>query len=307
MAGFIQNFLLQYCLPDSYESHARRYFDPVAEALAAQQTQMSRPLFIGLNGCQGSGKTTLASYLLAWFSAHNLNAISISLDDFYYGKSQRSALARTVHPLLATRGVPGTHDTELARTVLSKLANGETGIRIPAFNKAQDDRVPESEWRVTQQAMDVVLIEGWCWGATPQHEDELKTPVNAMEANDDEAGIWRRYVNECLATQYPVLHQFMDVWLMLKAPSFDCVYQWRLEQEQKLVGALSEAEAKKASGVMSPDQISRFIQYYQRLTEHLLVHLPNSSDVVWALDSNRGIESMVFSEAFSSLIKDGVS
>ena len=34
----------------------------------------------------------------------------LSIDDFYLSKAKRKRLAASVHPLLAIRGVPGTHD-----------------------------------------------------------------------------------------------------------------------------------------------------------------------------------------------------
>jgi len=49
----------------------------------------------------------LATYL---FSILGDGVEVLSLDDFYLGHAARLQLARDIHPLLATRGVPGTHD-----------------------------------------------------------------------------------------------------------------------------------------------------------------------------------------------------
>ena len=42
----------------------------------------------------------------------NIDPLCISLDDYYLTKKQRNYLSKRIHPLLETRGVPGTHATE---------------------------------------------------------------------------------------------------------------------------------------------------------------------------------------------------
>ena len=64
----------------------------------------------------------------------------------------------------------------------------------------------------------------------------------------------------------------------------DCVYRWRLEQEQKL-GKVSDGE-----GVMDSGQVARFIQHYQRLTEHCLKTLPDRVNHLYRLDEGRTVE-----------------
>jgi D-glycerate 3-kinase len=78
----------------------------------------------------------------------------------------------------------------------------------------------------------------------------------------------------------------MDFWLALQAPSFDCVYQWRLEQEQKL---RDKKIGLPHSKVMSPAEVLNFTQYFQRLTVQGSNTLSNSADVVFHLDITRHI------------------
>ena len=79
---------------------------------------------MGLSGCQGSGKSTLVKAIAHVLEdVHHVNAVVLSLDDFYLTKAERELLARTVHPLFATRGVPGTHDLDLLRQTLSEGRN----------------------------------------------------------------------------------------------------------------------------------------------------------------------------------------
>ncbi len=319
MVDFVQRFLTEQQLPSSYRQSIDTFFTPVATHIQNAQRKLARPYFVGINGCQGSGKTTLAAYLTAWFEQQNLNAISISLDDFYYSKQHREQLADNVHPLLKTRGVPGTHDMALAKSVLSKLARGESRFLIPKFNKATDDLEPQDEWvsinapvmnapvmnaLSVRAPVDIVVIEGWCWGANHQPVSQLAEPVNALESEQDPYCEWRHYVNESLLKRYEPLYPMMDAWLMLKAPSFDCVHQWRLEQEQKLMSKLTSTEetlSTGTSGVMSAEDISVFIQHYQRLTEHVLTELPSRADVVWQLNRDREIEAVKTKKAFTSI------
>ena len=117
----MDQFLIRHELPASYRESARKHLEPlIADVLARQIRQ--RPLIVGMNGCQGSGKTTLADYLRVVLQAeHQLRVVSISLDDFYLRKKSRGTLAAKIHPLLKTRGVPGTHDISLALSTLAAL------------------------------------------------------------------------------------------------------------------------------------------------------------------------------------------
>jgi len=296
---FYQDFLEQHKLPDSYADNARKNFEPVAKRILELQKETRRPFFVALNGCQGSGKSTLADYLVQYFNAQGRAAIAISLDDFYLTKSERQALAASVHPLFETRGVPGTHDVALMQAVLTALAEQRVPVSVPRFNKAVDDRFADEDWSVVEQPMDIVILEGWFWGARHQSEEDLEASVNELESESDAEGIWRNYVNEVLRTQYEPIYLQMDCWLMLQAPSFDCVYQWRLEQEQKLLKKLQSENHSDRSGVMSEAQVARFIQFYQRITEQLLLTLPEDADVVWQLMSDRSIQLGNYKNAFA--------
>ena len=118
----------------------------------------------------------------------------------------------------------------------------------------------------------------------------MQKPVNDLEAREDSDEIWRHYVNQQISEHYEPVYEDIDLWIMLQAPSFDCIYQWRLEQEQKLADDLSQAKGQVAGDrVMSARQIARFIQHYQRLTEHTLEQLPGKVHYLFRLDRERRI------------------
>ena len=283
-------FLTRHALPPAYADVATQWFLPLADAVAHRQRDATHTRVIGIHGCQGSGKTTLADWLAGyWQDVKGLRVASVSIDDFYLTRDERADLAESVHPLFRTRGVPGTHDITLANRVIDGLCQThEEPVYIPRFDKAQDDRRPESEWEAVSPPIDCVLLEGWCLGVPPQSAEDLVDPVNTLEATEDPDAVWRNHVNQSLATVYPSLFRRVDEWVMLQAPSFDCVYRWRLEQEQKLATA-----SPTGKQVMNQAQIQRFIQHYQRLTEHALKTLPARVQHLYVLGQKREILSYV--------------
>ncbi|MDR0780477.1 MAG: hypothetical protein LBF16_07245 [Pseudomonadales bacterium] len=216
----LEDFIAHEGLPASYRDTVRQWFLPLAEQVLRQVAQRRRTLIVGVSGCQGSGKSTLAGVLVLLLKhLLGLRCIALSLDDFYLTHAQRQSLGATVHPLLATRGVPGTHDVELALRTLRALREGGE-VRIPRFDKALDDRVPSAQWLCVLAPLDVVVLEGWCLGIGPEEAAALQTPLNALEAQEDAQGVWRRYVNAQLQGPYAVLYALVEFLVLLQAPDF---------------------------------------------------------------------------------------
>lgn len=283
--ALIQPFIRAHKLPEAYVETAEKWFFPLVEALVLHQKEASRPLVIGVNGAQGSGKTTLADLLVFLLQQrYPVNAVSLSIDDFYLTRSERIALAQSVHPLFETRGVPGTHDLTLAMSTLNALVQGKP-VAIPRFNKATDDRYDESKWYQCDKPVDFIILEGWCVGAMHQSYNQLQQAINTLEEQEDADLVWRGYINQQLFQPYAQLFKMIDQWVMLKAPHFDCIYHWRLEQEQKL----REQHITHDAQGMSDELIRRFILFYQRFTEHMLETLPAKVNYLFELDEQRQI------------------
>ena len=281
-------FIDRHRLAPEYLCSAHIWLNPLAEALILHQKGAGRPVLVGINGSQGSGKSTACDYLREQMEIEGgVRVAVLSLDDFYLTRSDRELLAETVHPLFATRGVPGTHDMALLSDTLDGLlapAGGDT-VSIPRFDKALDDRRPPEAWDRVAAGVDLVLLEGWCLGARPQSREALARPVNALERDEDPDGRWRGYVNDVIARDFLPLYRRVDQWVMYRAPSFECVYRWRLEQEQKLAARVAGGPSR----IMSSEQVARFVQYYQRLTEHCLTQLPPRVHYLYELDEQRRI------------------
>lgn len=284
---YLSDFIERERLPHSYPETIGQWFRPLATSLAAKAKEENKALIVGINGCQGSGKSTLSAALVEILQhEQGLSSIAISLDDFYLTKAERQRLDLQVHPLLSSRGVPGTHDIALASQTIDQLLQKQSPTLIPRFNKAIDDRHLEENWTQVNEPIDIIILEGWCLGSQPQNFLELIEPINSLEREDDKDGIWRHFVNTELQ-KYQTLFSKVDQWIMLKAPDFSCVYQWRLEQEEKL--KLKSKNSNKTDGIMSPEEIKRFIQHFQRITEHTLEEMPARVDYLFELDHQRNI------------------
>lgn len=273
---------------------------PLAAWLVERQRGQQKPLVIGINGAQGAGKSTLFNLLeVIMEEGFGLRVIGFSIDDLYKTRAEREELARQVHPLMQTRGVPGTHDVELGIELLESLlhAGPDTLTKIPVFDKSIDDRCPATVWQEWLGPVDVIVFEGWCVGAQAQTEEELATPVNQLEANEDPDATWRRYVNDQLAGPYQRLFDHLDLLLMLKVPSMRAVYEWRAQQEEKLAERVryiyDTQQPTSHLRIMNPSEIRRFIAHYERLTCALLADLPTRADICLDLNENHKVSDIV--------------
>jgi D-glycerate 3-kinase len=243
-------------------------------------------LILGINGAQGSGKSTLCDFLqLVLTEAYGFRVAGFSIDDIYKTRAERERLAREVHPLLLTRGVPGTHDTDLGLETLCALksARTDTLTPLPAFDKARDDRKPVAEWPVFRGRPDIVIFEGWCVGARPQSDEALVPAVNELEKNEDSDCTWRRYVNDRLKSEYAVLFGELNRLIMLKVPGMDSVFAWRSLQERKLA---EKTDPNDRHRLMDAAALRRFIMHYERLTRHTLDEMPGRADLTLYLDEH---------------------
>ncbi|MET0225442.1 MAG: kinase [Dokdonella sp.] len=258
------------------------------DALLAKTTAARRTLLAGVSGLQGSGKSTFTAQLAAAARARRIDAEVMSLDDFYLGRRERSLLARSVHPLLATRGVPGTHDIGLLQQTLDALgtASPRRPARVPRFDKGRDTRIAPSRWRRVTRTPALIVLEGWCIGVPAQTAAAVRRPLNALERNEDADARWRSWVNAHLADDYARLWRRLDTLVLLQAPSFAVVSRWRDQQEQAL-------RRRRAPHAMDAAALARFLMHYERLSRHALRELPARADLRLLLDDERRVRRII--------------
>ncbi len=234
---------------NSNEALAGHLIDQYAGRIARSR----RPYVLGLSGLQGSGKSTLARVMKVKAEASGWPTEVLSLDDFYYARSDREDLAQQIHPLLRTRGVPGTHEIELLLSVLSAMPSASVKLPVthPRFDKGRDTRIPPSRWPRIIRAPKLVIVEGW-----------------ARQLRGYQP-LWRKF----------------DALIVLQAPSWDIVRHWRGEQEQDLL-------ARHAPLAMDATAMQRFLAHFERLSRHALATLPALADSVVEYDDERHVTAL---------------
>jgi len=248
------------------------FYVPMAAWVAEHVDE--RTLVLGLNGAQGTGKSTLARLLKVLLERlYGLRVAIVSLDDLYLTAAERARRAESIHPLLATRGVPGTHDVDLGVRTIRALREGKP-LALPRFDKARDDRAPVSSWPRWEGRCDVLIFEGWCVGARAQRPHELEHAVNGFERLEDSSGDWRWYVNRELGGAYQTLFAEIDLLVTMLPPDFARVVEWREAQEARL------RECSQGSETMTPTAVKRFIKHFERLTRFMWDEMPGRADAV---------------------------
>jgi D-glycerate 3-kinase len=288
---WLKSLLNSEALPAEFGPLAVDFYLPLAQSIVSwvqHKENRTNPLVVGINGAQGTGKSTLSKVLaLALEHEHQLSCAIISIDDIYLTHQERVDLSNLVHPLLQTRGVPGTHDISMGIDLITQLKNKKP-VKLPLFDKAVDDRAPLDKWISCDTPVDVILFEGWCVGAVAQMPEDLTDPCNDLEESEDKDAAWRTYANRQLAGPYSELFSLIDRLVMLKAPDFECVYQWRSTQEEKLRRRVVEEDSQGHS-IMNDGQLKKFIMHYERLTQWMFKEMPLRADCVLELDHDHHI------------------
>ena len=269
----------------------KTYLIPLCFWIVNKRFNKSKTLMIGLSGGQGSGKTTISSLISMILKIYfNKKVFKISIDDFYKTRRERYDLSKNKHPLLKTRGVPGTHDIEMLINFFNQLKNSKfKTFLLPKFDKSIDDRCKKNRWYKIKTRPDVVILEGWCVGAKPQNKKQLNRPINILEKKEDISAKWRQYVNFQLKTKYKRLFSQLENIIYLKAPSFNLLRFWRIKQEKKLKKNIKKNVTSKA---MTNKEVLRFMMHYQRITLQMFKDMPNFASVILTLNKFHNIKNI---------------
>jgi D-glycerate 3-kinase len=221
---------------------------------------ITRPLIIGVNGPQGSGKSTLTVALVQVLSEMGFRGLTLSIDDFYLTRKQQIAIASQYpfNPLLQQRGYPGTHDIQLGLEKLAELRKinaTRDGVRIPCYDKSkhqgQGDRLPEAEWTEIRGPLDVVFLEGWMLGFRGVPESVISSNVGVQADPRLNAGLLE--INRLLDS-YQAWYGQLDAFIHLIPLDIKYVIDWRVEAEERM-----KAQGKPG---MSREDITSYIHKF---------------------------------------------
>jgi D-glycerate 3-kinase len=219
------------------------FYSP-AKSWISEQLQIKRekiPL-LGISAPQGTGKSTFANYLVKNLKEEkNINALEISIDDFYLTRDDQLKLAQSsAHPYLQERGYPGTHDMNLMYETLDSLQAGKL-VDIPRYNKSafdgKGDRFPLEKWTRLEHKPDLIILEGWMLGYAP-----LETVSDDMKK-----------INEVLEG-YHRLNRSFDFFIHLHALESHYVLDWRAQAEKE--------RREMGKGAMGQEEIIEYLKLF---------------------------------------------
>ncbi|KAF9196631.1 hypothetical protein BGZ50_008576 [Haplosporangium sp. Z 11] len=273
-----------------------RRFPPGAEHTAL------KPLFVGISGPQGIGKTTITNHLVSTLSGapHNLRVFAFSMDDLYLPFKDQEAI-RQKYPdnkLIEFRGLPGTHDIHLGTDIFRALCeankqalvgtkdlgsghknrrpeNPNITVPIPTYDKSlyagRGDQLPREQWHLAKAPFDVVLFEGWSLGFKSVRDSKQLAKIYQEHSTfpphylSQHSFSSLEMVNRSLEDYEREWYSFLDVFVHLSAPNLATIFKWRAEQEKDLW-------AKKGTGMMEEqvkEFVSRFMPAYEVYLERL--------------------------------------
>lgn len=219
----------------------------------AASAQRAPPLFVAMQGPQGSGKTTVTRSLVQHLNAAGVSVGVLSTDDLYHTHAnlRRVAEENPTNPLLSGRGQPGTHDVELGVELLDQIYNinsedSEAGaaIRLPVFDKSlhngEGDRAQSSDASPTlTPPLDVFILEGWSMGFSPITPAEVEQKRSASPPDSP----LQKYSLESLQQinrnleAYQRWYTRFTAFLQIRPTDLNNVYIWRTQQEHAMKAA----------------------------------------------------------------------
>ena len=235
-------------------------------------------------GSQGAGKSTLAKiFKLVLENAYKKKVMLLSIDDYYLSRKKRIKLSKTIHPLLITRGVPGTHDIVALKNDISNFKKNNFPITTPTFNKLKDDISIKK--KIIKNA-EILLLEGWCCGSPSINKEYLFQNINDLETLLDKNKKWRKYYNSQLKRDYKKVFSLFDQQIYIQPPSFSYILKWRYEQEK------NNALKSRNKDFMNKKDLQKFIQHYEKLTKWMMKTMPAKADILIKIDSNQKIKKV---------------
>ena len=241
----------------------QKYFLPLLKQIISLQRK-NKTVIIGVQGGQGTGKTTLARFMEKVLVNLNYKVHSFSIDDFYKTNRERKLLREKYpgnHFYHIYRGLPGTHRVKLLKQTLGEIKAGKP-FEIPIFDKslhnAQGDVIKRTI--KVKKRQDFIFFEGWCLGLPKVSSKVLidlckKNHINLrkLDPTMKDHKIVLNYTKD-----YQSLWKFIDYFIMLRPESSDLHQKWRYQQAREL--------KKKTEKGMTKKEIDWFVAPYLPFT-----------------------------------------
>ena len=280
---FIQKNLKQLTNKTFSKKYISQYITPVITNI---NTSKNNKFIIA--GSQGAGKSTLTKiFKLALEKIYKKKVMLLSIDDYYLSKKKRLDLSKKIHPLLITRGVPGTHNIEVLKKDVLSFQKKKFPIITPTFNKLKDDI--SNKKKIVKNA-EILLLEGWCCGSPPINKKYLFKNINSLEAILDKNKRWRQYYNSQLKKDYKNVFSLFDQQIYIQAPSFTYILKWRHAQEK------NNAIKSKQKKFMKKNDLKKFVDHYEKLTKWMMKTMPAKADMLIKIDENQKIKKVIIQD-----------
>ena len=278
--SFTQDQLLQLTKKKFSKIYITKYILPIIDNIINSQDNKYL-----ISGSQGVGKSTISNLLkLVIEKYYKKKVMLLSIDNYYLSKTQRFKLAKKIHPLLLTRGVPGTHNIKKLYQDINQFNKQKFPITIPYFDKINDDIIKKR--KIINNAQ-ILLLEGWCCGSLPIKTKYLNQNVNQLESKYDKKNIWRKYYNSMLKSEYRKVFSMFNKKIYIQPPSFKYVLKWRSLQEK------NNAKKSNSKNFMNKDKLKKFIQHYEKITKWMMKTMPHEVDILIKIDKNQKIKKLI--------------
>lgn len=288
--NYLDNLVRRQILSEPNARRVAFWVEPMIDSLVDECAGRDKPLLVAVAGAPASGKSIAMYHTQERLRERGVSMVSLSLDNFQLSLHDREVLANRVHPLFATRGVHGTHDLGLLRSILGQLTDPDRTepVALPVFEGRFDAPALKANWPLVKEMPQIIAVTGWCLGSVALAPSDLVVPQNAFEAREDPLGQFRRAVNLAIREDYSAIDELFDRWVVTQAPSFEAVLNWmeaqtRDKRNQQGIGG----------DVLTSEGVQRFLGLIERNVRELLKTLPDKADYLFTLDQNHKITSYV--------------